>query len=319
MARGDEKQFRPGVRFKSQPSWKTDFQIASEISKHYGFELNRPAAKSSEVDPYYALSHWREHDLGVYSAFYPYLNITGEIALNGCSPLRMSLKNGTIGAELKAQATDWLSVEALELLEIDALESIRKVAGTEDPRVKHYTAFRNRFHGGRPALRSMALSPLCMRNFYETSTMLPQPAVERAQIYADALFSLDEGLAARKFDKPSKDWTSTHISSTTKVRIDSKSLVSGQIRGKMKLPPVRRSGETVRQYDLLNERFEAARPVAGQYLPSSYIAEAEVMMKRALDSNQSMAPVLGFVSRTILQSLKVKFSDTCPKRDRHSI
>lgn len=289
------------VRFKSQVSWKQDYAVATKIAKHYGVDLNRPAAKRVEADIDYALELWRLNDLGVYSTFYPVLPSSGEIALNGCAPAyRPTYKNASLGDEMRANRTEWISDDAIKGLEAAALESLAEIPDSGDLRVRHYSLFRNRIHGGRPALRGAAVSPLSSQALYRAATLLPSTAIERSQFYADAMFSLDPELAEFEFDKPSKNWTDEQKAALTTVPIRQRYIQAGKVYGSPSEVPEKSSNLDTRQHDRLAEMYYRAKPKVIGLLPPSFLNKADEYISEVLRGSQQFAPVLGFVTTVIL-------------------
>ncbi|WP_408930830.1 hypothetical protein ACKFR8_05595 [Corynebacterium axilliensis] len=300
-AAGSDIDLDAAVRFKSQVGWKQDYAVATKIAKRYGIALNKPAKKRVEADVDYALELWRLNDLGVYSTFYPVLPSSGEIALNGCSPAyRLIYKNSSLGDEMKASRTEWISDDAIKGLEAAALDSLAEVPDDGDLRVRHYSLFRNRIHGGRPALRGAALSPLSSRALYQAATLLPITAIERSQFYADAMFSLDPELAEFEFDKPSKNWTSEQKSALTRVSIRQQYIQGGQVHGAPSEIPGRSPNLETRQHDRLAEMYYRAKPKVIGLLPPTFLDKADECIAEILKGNQQFAPVLGFVTTVIL-------------------
>lgn len=300
-AAGNELDLDKAVRFKSQVSWKQDYAVATKIAKRYGVSLNKPAKRRIEADVDYAMELWRSNDLGVYSAFYPVLPASGEIALNGCAPAyRRVFTNSSLGDEMRANRTRWISDDAIAGLEEAALQSLAEVSESGDLRVRHYNLFRNRIHGGRPSLRAAALSPLSSRALSQAATLLPITAIERSQFYADAMFSLDAELAEFKFDKPSKNWTNEQKSALTTVPIRPGYIQAGNVHGTPSELPERSPSLETRQHDRLAEMYYRARTKVVGLLPPTFLKKADKCLSEALISNQEFAPVLGYVTTVIL-------------------
>lgn len=300
-AAGSDLSLHNAVRIKSQVSWKQDYAVASKIAKRYGVTLNKPAKRRVEADVDYAIELWRRNDLGVYSTFYPVLPASGEIALNGCAPAyRRVFTNPSLREEMTANRTQWISDDAIVGLEKAALESLAEVSESGDLRVRHYNLFRSRIHGGRPALRGAALSPLSSRAFYQAATLLPITAIERTQFYADAMFSLDSELAEFEFDKPSKNWTDTQKSALTIVPIRQEYIQSGKVYGSPSEIPERSPSLDTRQHDRLAEMYYRAKSKVMGLLPPTFLEKADECLSEALIGNQEFAPVLGYVTTVIL-------------------
>lgn len=300
-AAGNDVDLDKAVRFKSQVSWKQDYAVASKIAKRYGIDLNKAASQRVEPDVDYALELWRLNDLGVYSTFYPVLPSSGEIALNGCAPAyRRVYKHSSLKDEMSANRTQWISDDAIVGLENAALQSLSEVPESGDLRVRHYNSFRGRIHGGRPALRGAALSPLSSRSLYQAATLLPITAIERSQFYADIMFSLDPELAEFEFDKPSKNWTNEQKSALTTVPIRQSYIQAGKVYGSPAEIPERSPNLDIRQHDRLAEMYYRAKPKVIGLLPPSFLERADECLSEVLNGNQQFAPVLGFVTTVIL-------------------
>jgi len=300
-AAGNDIDLDNAVRFKSQVSWKQDFSIASKIAKRYDIGLNRSASKRVEPDVDYAMELWRLNDLGVYSTFYPVLPSSGEIALNGCAPAyRRVYKHSSLKDEMMANRTQWISDDAIVGLEDAALHSLAEVLESGDLRVRHYNSFRGRIHGGRPALRGAALSPLSSRSLHQAATLLPITAIERSQFYADIMFSLDSELAEFEFDKPSKNWTSEQKAALTTVPIRQNYIQAGKVYGGPSGMPERSPNLDIRQHDRLAEMYYRAKPKVIGLLPPSFLEKADECITEVLNGDKPFAPVLGFVTTVIL-------------------
>ena len=172
----------------------------------------------------------------------------------------METTHHSMADRLRAAASPLQSAEEIDQLITEMEDSLRALPGHPDPRVEHFRRFRERFHGGRQALRSLQVPLLTSAGLRHASGLLPAEHVERAQFFADLMFSLAPDLAAEPYDVPSKGWDHIHRREATRVRL-TRARLHGRVHGQLQTPPVLRfAGQ--QPLDPYRDLLRAAAPVA---------------------------------------------------------
>lgn len=227
------------VRFKSGEHMPADFAVASSLSESYGLRVNRPPqAPRRAVDPAHGYAVWRANDLGVYGPIYPFQSVTDEIGLSGAGgeSHRLFYKHPLPNA-FRAARTDKVPSEVIERLAAAAAADIASLGIAEaDERILHYRNFRDRFHGGRNALRTVAIAPLASARLRAAADSMPAAARERGQVLADVMLNLKPELVSEPFETPEKAFDDDHLRAATRVDVDP-GRFAGAVYGTQEFPP----------------------------------------------------------------------------------
>lgn len=274
------------VRFRSSERIEEDWVIAKPLSEKYGLRVNRATQESTfGVDPDYAFQMWRSNDLGAYAPLYLFKSYSDEIALNGAAGgvHRSVYRKATMADQLRAMRTDYLTEDDLVALTDSMEQSLDHVGGHDDRRLEHFRLFRNRFHGGRNALRTLSVAPLGSAKLRHASSLMSDEHLDRAQFYADVMYNLAPDLADEPYDSPKKGWDDRHRNELTLVNVEPGRFV-GRLYGRPTPPPERRSAER-KHLEPFYEAFLKAAPraVESRLLPSEYVAAAQQTLEAAKD------------------------------------
>lgn len=264
------------VRFRSNSRIEQDWAIATLLSEKYGLRVNEKArGERYRVDADHSYRVWWTHDLGVYSPVYLMHIHTDEIALNGAAGgVHRRVYRTPVDELIRARRTQWLTDADVESLIAQMNETLELVGGRDDPRRSHYRLFRNRFHGGRNALRSLSVAPLASAKLGRASDLMSAEHLDRAQLYADIMLNLAPDLASEPYDQPDKGWDERHHRDLTRVEV-TPGRSQGRIYGLREGPPARTA--TGRQpLEPFSEAFAAAAPAAVEsgMLPRGYVDRA---------------------------------------------
>ncbi|OLT37654.1 hypothetical protein BJF82_10145 [Kytococcus sp. CUA-901] len=151
------------VQFRCGEHAPDDFSIASELSRDYGLHLNSSLpGLTSSIDAEDAYARWRRNEMGLNGAITPPISHRRLMTLNGVGggANRLVYKAPSMTKQLLWNRSPFLTEEDRRALAEAMEESLTQISEHPDPRITHYRAFRNRFHGGRVPLHLLSLSPL---------------------------------------------------------------------------------------------------------------------------------------------------------------
>lgn len=285
------------VRFKSGEQLVEDFAVASSLSDKYGLGVNRPPESPPRiVDPRHGYEVWRANDLGVYGPIYPFRSVTEEVGLSGAGgeSHRLFYKR-PLPEVFRAAGTDDVPSLVVDRLAASAIADLGRLAGKGvDERVLHYRNFRDRFHGGRNAVRTVAIAPLASTSLRAAADRMPAAARERGQVLADILLNLAPELVAEPFDTPAKAFDEDHLRAATRVEVDPGRL-RGAVHGVRKLPPTVSAAPPGAHLAVFAEAFAeaAGRVRATGWLPDAVIDAGASAISAAVDQGRFAHAVTG--------------------------
>lgn len=273
------------VRFRSNTRLAADWAVASSLSEKYRLHVNRaPQAEQYSVDPIYGFHTWRKHDLGVYYPIYPQSTHSSEVALSGAAGgmHRSVYSLPELDENIRSLRSSRVTRREIERLTKRVQMTMRAVPFTTDPNLEHFRLFRNRFHGGRNALRGVSFAPLASESLKRASNLLSRQHLDRAQFYADVMINLASSLAAEPYDIPEKNWDERHYADLTEV-VGDLSSAGGKVYGSIDHEAPPRATQIHPELDAFTKAFETNMRAVIDYkiLPSVFVYEAGVELYRS--------------------------------------
>lgn len=262
------------VNFKSGEHALADWRIVEPLSEKYALNVNRGVrADAVRVDPDTGYKFWRSNDLGVYSPIYPVTRFSRGISLTGAAGgvHRSVYKDQALEKNILARRNDLVSNEDVSSLAEMAKLTVSSAHSGVDDNLTHFRLFRNRFHGGRNAVRSLSIAPLASQAFQAASNLLSHEHLVRAQFFADVMMNLSPELAAEPYDSEKKGWDERHRADVTEVEISSD--YEGTVFGTLERPKSGSASRGRRSLDPYCEAFDnfAGSVISSGLLPSEYV------------------------------------------------
>lgn len=278
------------VRFRCDRNRPEVFAAAQALDAEYDLRLNRRTGIArSPIDPDHGFSEWRRNDLGVYGPIYPYRSSNGEFQISGAggeahrriykSPSMPAVLAQAIPAEVPPSAMASLTAAMNASLELT-------VRGRVDPRVHHFSEYRERLHGGRLALRQPIFAPLADGVLRRASRLRDPSGELGAQITVDVIRNLAPDLLAIPLEPGSKHFPKRQVSGATTVSL--KPVATGTVFGTMPEAPATNPAQHRQVLDPFRSAFvEAARRVriAGT-LPESVVDRAAAVLEQSADRDR---------------------------------
>lgn len=205
----------------SKDNGRLDYPIAVELSRKFGFPLNKPSpwlqGRLESRDP---LSVWAGMNLGLYDSLYA----TSKFRRRKAPVFSV----GGQGAELSKGNYGWRPVREISMPQ-EALSQAKEALAaiglaSDDPWESewHYLAFRNPIHSGQALLNSDYVSRPCAQApiiGLSRSELNQFPAPRKAQynIIGDLLVYINPELALHRFDSRAKNFTPDRIARRLKA------------------------------------------------------------------------------------------------------
>lgn len=195
-------------RLASNTRWTNDFEAATTIASHYGYELNTSVrAPETSGSAERAVQRWRELSMGVYLPVYlnPAARDPRRIHLHGAGGgnFRPLYKVDTLTAKLD-NLRKYFSVRDYADFRDIALEDMERLRQKRPgiPELSlHYREFRNRFHFGFAPQFSTILTPL---NSILLDSVTDQDGISADDVYGDIMDALVPNLKTLPYDDPDK-------------------------------------------------------------------------------------------------------------------
>lgn len=254
---------------KNAEHWGTVSQLATD----YSLELNRRGTVSrAHLEPRAGYALWRRNDLGVYGPIYPYRTDAPEVLLSGSGgePHRRVYKSPSMAAVLEQARTEDVPSTTLTTLTAAMNSALGAVSRGQDERMVHFREFRERFHGGRTALRQPVFAPLAVGSLRRASALRDPSGELGTQISVDIIRNLAPELLEVPLQPGSKPFPKRQVSAATTV--SPKQVVTGRAFGSLSVPKqqAERSSNAIEPFAAAFE--EAVERVAGSgLLPSGVL------------------------------------------------
>lgn len=262
------------VLFRSGEHVEADWRIVEPLARKYHLEVNRRIpGLIQRVDPDAGYAEWRRYDLGGYAPVYPVVNYDLAVSLTGAAggAHRSVYRNKPLKSNVVEQSHRFLESATLNEIARSAKETVDHAGYALDDNLAHFRLFRNRFHGGRNALRSLSVAPLSSTKLQGASNLMSAAHLGRAQFFADVMFNLHPGLAAEPYDSPSKEWDERHVAELTTICINDSQ--EGAVYGAIEQKGLKWSGRDRNALDPYREAFDAIAGdvISSGLLPSEYV------------------------------------------------
>jgi len=201
----------PRFTCAGSPGQSGDYEVASNLSNHYGFELNPSnRLRRTYYTPEESYEVFRELSLGVYHPLVvPAIQSSpfrvhasgggGEVHRDFYNPANA---DGFFENYAKRNLHSWLGFEAAQ----DGRVAVDSVGGARSEYALrlHYREFRHRYHVGRAPRFSTSFTPLDSMSAEAAQLVAGKSRVDEGQLNYDILSSLEPELLDLPFDSPSK-------------------------------------------------------------------------------------------------------------------
>jgi len=232
----------------------TDFQIGAQIcAAHDETMVSKMPENRHKLSGFEAYQTWRHLCLGAYHPVYFPTTLPGlhtiRVGGNGGENHRPFYAKMISPADApaffrsrrKRIEPSWLQSEFDEDLRL--WSELTNQDDTEDPLIRHYRHFRNRFHSGRVPQSMVGFHPLSSRFLDDVSRVAGGDRVESAQILYDVMNSLVPSVLQMDYDAPEKAPSDGNIAELTTVQI-AKVPAPGRIFGQPIDPTDTKQGDT---------------------------------------------------------------------------
>lgn len=302
----------PRFTCAGSPEVSIDYQVALELSQHYGFELNAPnRVKRTPFTPQASFKTFRDLSLGVYHP----------LVIPAIVPSPFRIQAGGGGGEVhrdfyrpddvnrffenfgKRNTHVWLGIEASQ----DGRSAVGFRGGFDDqhPLRTHYREFRHRFHVGRAPRFSTSFTPLDSMSAETVQLAAGKAQVNDGQLNYDIISSLVPELLDAPFDSPTKAPNASIRSCLTSVEISAdatpgKAWVGGE---QLREPPAGSSSLAQRGRVTEQALLEAVdNPFVRSFFGEATIDESKRLAQKLAAAESIGNPVNGYPISAVLSA-----------------
>ncbi|GAA3338862.1 hypothetical protein GCM10017714_11980 [Curtobacterium pusillum] len=280
---GSDAPFGDRVRFRADRRRPEAVAATEAMSEAFGLQLNQTGrVRRAEVDPRWGFDQWRRDELGVYGPIYPYRTSTPELLLSGTGgeAHRRVYKSPSMESVLMQSVPDGMAqttvTSLVAAMDASTAEAIGEVP---DARMWHFRAFRERFHGGRTALRQPVFAPLTSSTLRRASRLRDPSGELGTQITVDVIRNLAPELLEVPLEPGAKPFPARQVLGATTV--SPKRVVSGTVYGTSPMPPAAEKAGSV--LEPFREAFDAVVPrvLEAGVLPREVVDRARTVVDGA--------------------------------------